>query len=356
MDASTSAISARPWLLDTWYAAAWSSEIGHEPLGRTLLDQPVVLFRRENGTPAAIGGRCPHRFAPLAMGKRVGDGIECPYHGLRFDATGACVHNPHGQTIPKAARVPEFRVEERWGLLWLWPGDSARADVASIPDLSHLERQDLGHVTGTMGVQAHYELYVDNLMDLTHAQFVHGDRLMSNNFEAARQEVVQEGLRIVNRIAIADSDVPVTYRPYLPQEVQRVDYWMDSFWSAPSIVTNWVGVTLPGRPREEGVFSFGVHIATPATPGSSHYFYANSRNRAIGDPAADAKMREWHRVGFGEQDKPIIEAVARMMGPEVDPLAMHAVLLPTDAAAVRVRRTLAALKRAEAELAATGRA
>ncbi|HSV79339.1 MAG TPA: aromatic ring-hydroxylating dioxygenase subunit alpha [Ramlibacter sp.] len=337
-----------PWLRNAWYVAAWSSEIEQGPLGRTLLDQPVVLFRQSDGRVAAVGGRCPHRFAPLAMGKRVGDHLECPYHGLRFDASGMCVHNPHGSAIPSSARVPSYPVEERWGLVWWWPGAPALADPATIPDLSHLQRGDLAHVTGQMGVNAHYELYVDNLMDLTHAQFVHGDRLMSNNFAAARVGVEQDGNRIANRVHIPDSDVPSIFRSRLPADVHQVDYWMDSFWSPPSIVTNWVGVTRPGRPRDDGLYSYGTHIVTPATRSSAHYFFGHSRNHGLGDADADARIREWQRVGFGEQDKPIIEAVARMMGDETDPLAMRAVLLPTDAAAVRVRRVLARLRSDEA--------
>ena len=68
--------------------------------------------------------------------------------------------------------MPVYPVQERHQLVWFWPGDPDQADPALIPVLDHLDRQDLGHVTGTMPVDAHYELYVDNLMDLTHAQFV----------------------------------------------------------------------------------------------------------------------------------------------------------------------------------------
>lgn len=344
---------ATPWLRNAWYVAAWSSEVGTDLLDRTLLDQPILLFRKEDGTVAAIGGRCPHRFAPLAMGKRVGDGVECPYHGLHFDASGACSHNPHGEGhIPKSARVPAYRVEERHRLVWLWPGDAERADPDLIPDLSYLDRADLGHVTGSITVEAHYELYVDNLMDLTHAQFVHGEFLMSRKFDTAQQSVTQEGDRIANRIEIPRSDVPVTFRRHFTDEVQEVDYWMDSFWEAPSIVTNWVGVTLPGRPREEGYFSHGTHIVTPSSRHRSYYFFGNSRNREVGDEVANARVREWQRVGFTVQDKPIIEASARLMGDEVDPLALRAVLLPTDAAAVRARRTLVRLRAEETAAAA----
>src|SRR3546814_16896615 len=74
------------YLRNAWYAAAWSEEIGGTPLGRTFLEQPVVLFRETDGTTVALADRCPHRFAPLSKGKLVGNAIECPYHGLRFGA------------------------------------------------------------------------------------------------------------------------------------------------------------------------------------------------------------------------------------------------------------------------------
>lgn len=332
------------WLKNTWYAAAWAHEVsGDSPLGRTLLDEPVAIFRGADGRLAAIGGRCPHRFAPLAMGKIKGNALECPYHGLQFGREGVCIFNPHGDgKIPTAARVREYAVAERWGLVWLWPG-SAPADEAAIPDLSHLNRTDLAHVRGAMSMSAHYMLGVDNLIDLSHAQFVHGDRLASANFGAAHHSVQQAGNRVTNRLAIANSDVPPILRGRISPDVEVVDYWLDSTWQPASIVTNDVGVTLPGRPREEGYRSFGLHIVTPETQRSSHYLFAHSRNYFVGDAEFDEKIREWQRVGFGEQDKPIIEATARMMGEDVDPLLLKPVLLQTDTAAVRARRVLARL-------------
>lgn len=337
------------WLRNAWYAAAWSTEIADKPLGRTLLGEPVVFFRREDGGLAAIEGRCPHRFAPLAMGRCVAGTVECAYHGLRFDASGACVHNPHGDgKIPRAARVKAFRIEERWGLVWLWAGEDAKADHAGIPDLSHLARSDLGHIKGHMPLNAHYQLGVDNLIDLSHAQFVHGDQLMSDQFNTAEVVVEQSGNRVTNGMRIARSKLPLFYREFFPADTTEVEYWLDSTWNPPSIVTNDVGVTIPGASREEGARSFGVHIVTPETHNTAHYFFCHSRNRAIDDPAIDHKVREWQRVGFGLQDKPIIEASARMMGDEVDPLALRPVLLATDAAAVRARRVLAQMIRDEA--------
>ena len=108
------------YLLDVWYVAAWPEEIGRGLLARTIAERPVVLFRREDGTPAGLEDRCPHRIVPLSRGRLVGDAIECGYHGFAFDCSGACVANPHGDhSIPRAARVRVYPVIEQHGIVWI---------------------------------------------------------------------------------------------------------------------------------------------------------------------------------------------------------------------------------------------
>src|SRR5262245_13234987 len=85
-------------LRNAWYGAAWGDDLAEGQLiGRTILQEPVVLYRKSDGHVAALEDRCPHRFAPLHMGKVVGgDRVQCPYHGLEFNSAGAYVLNPHG--------------------------------------------------------------------------------------------------------------------------------------------------------------------------------------------------------------------------------------------------------------------
>src|SRR6516225_820358 len=70
------------WLRNAWYVAAWSDDLAEgQLLARTVLRQPIVFYRKSDGGVAALRDVCPHRFAPLHMGKIIpGDRVRCPYH------------------------------------------------------------------------------------------------------------------------------------------------------------------------------------------------------------------------------------------------------------------------------------
>jgi nitrite reductase/ring-hydroxylating ferredoxin subunit len=127
---------------------AYDNEIGRKPPGRTVLGEPVVLFRKQDGTPVALEDRCVHRHLPLSMGRLVGDTLQCHYHGLRYDGAGACVMVPGQDTIPPGARVKTYPVVERYRWLWIWMGDPARADPAGIADFHWLDDPAWGATVG----------------------------------------------------------------------------------------------------------------------------------------------------------------------------------------------------------------
>jgi len=122
------------YLRNAWYVAALSGELQSGPVPRELVGERMVIFRTEIGETAVIADRCPHRFAPLSLGRVAGESIECGYHGLRFGVSGSCILNPHGdKRIPFRADVPSWPTRERYGFIWFWPGDPARADDALMP-------------------------------------------------------------------------------------------------------------------------------------------------------------------------------------------------------------------------------
>jgi vanillate O-demethylase monooxygenase subunit len=339
------------YLRNAWYVAGFTDELPPgQLLARTLLDEPLVFFRQPDGHAVALHDRCPHRFAPLSAGTLCDGGaaVQCPYHGLRFDGTGACVHNPHGTgAIPKAATVKRWTVAERDRLLWLWAGDAAAADESLIPDFSAVTRSPAdATIRGYLPTACDYRLLADNIMDLTHADFLHAGSLGSGAITRAQAQVTDLGERSVRITWLSSGDrAPAAFDERLREQGRPTDQWTEVTWTAPCAMRLHVGATLQGEPRERGVDTANLHLATPESTGRTHYWYWSTRNFAA-DPNANAAIKPIIEFAFSQQDKPMLEAQQRRVG-SAEFWSLRPVLLPSDAGAVRARRKLDALIAAE---------
>ena len=123
------------FLRNTWYVGALSSELGQALHAVKMLNENIVMYRKQDGTPVALEDSCPHRRLPLSKGRLINDEVECGYHGLTFDCTGQCVKAPGVAQIPRAAVVRQYPCAERYGMVWVWMGDAALADESQIIDI-----------------------------------------------------------------------------------------------------------------------------------------------------------------------------------------------------------------------------
>jgi phenylpropionate dioxygenase-like ring-hydroxylating dioxygenase large terminal subunit len=115
-----------------WYIAAFSTDVTREPMERTLLGSPVVLYRKQDGSAVAMYGICPHRYFPLAKGLLNGDALVCGYHGITFAADGKCIEVPSQSAAPGFCQ-PSYPILERGPLCWVWMGDKARCEPGLLP-------------------------------------------------------------------------------------------------------------------------------------------------------------------------------------------------------------------------------
>ena len=122
-----------------WYVAALSGEVADRPVGFTVLDEPIVLFRDTAGAVIALEDRCVHRQAPLSLGTVLGDRLQCGYHGFTYDRTGACVLVPSQDRIPPNAAVRAYPVRERQGMVFVWTGDPALSRTREPYDFPYAE-------------------------------------------------------------------------------------------------------------------------------------------------------------------------------------------------------------------------
>jgi vanillate O-demethylase monooxygenase subunit len=334
------------FLKDAWYCAGWAEElIAGKPIQRRLLGEPVLLYRREEGAPVALGDRCPHRFAPLHLGRQEGDNIACPYHGLVFGPDGDCVHNPHGDgAIPKAAKVARYPLVERWAALWIWMGDASRADPALIPDLAaSAPRPGWACVRGYLEVPANYELVTDNLLDLSHVAYLHpfltpDPATLPPEFREVR-DLQQDGDTVWAMHCILNSPITPLLGMLWQDAPPLVEGYFDMRWQPPSNLLMIAGAAVMGSRREEGVAIPTCHLLTPIDEHRTHYFWQQGRNRMIDSKEVDEQIRIGISSAFKNEDEAMIAQCLELMGTS-DLMSLKPVLLPGDAAALRARRIL----------------
>ena len=335
------------YLRDTWYMAAWADEVVAKPLARTLLEQPVVLYRDASGVAHALFDRCPHRFAPLSAGTVDGDTVVCRYHGLAFGPDGTCARNPHGP-VSRALSVRSYPIVEAHRALWIWMGDPALADPAAIRDLAFLaDAPDTAFNKGYLVGSGHYQLFVDNILDLTHTDYLHPDTLGGGSITrtAARIEERDDGIIAVAWQPMNEVPIPLIV-DRLPRGVDRVDSWTEVEWSAPAVIKLVNGAVPAGTPRAAGGNAINVHIMTPETATTTHYFFASTRDFRRDDGDFNEQLRQTRAQIFATEDEPMIAAQQARIG-AADFWSLKPAMLKIDQGAVTVRHRMDKLIAAE---------
>lgn len=336
---------------NAWYVAAWAQEVGDQLFTRRLLGTPMLIYRGADGNALAFEDRCPHRFAPLSMGHRTATGVACPYHGLHFNESGLCDLNPSGSGhFPAGTRLKAFPLIERHRLLWIWPGDPTLANPASIPDFSLIAAPGDGaaNIDNYLHVKAGWLLELDNLMDLSHVNFVHDGTLGNESRRAAEVKVSDVGDAIR-----ADMAMPGTIGGFGPRTGQRCDQWLNMIWMPPTSMILEFGAVDEGAAPLQDPRARAFHTVTPETDATTHYFFGSGGAYGPDEAAAVERFRAAQLYAFTHEDNPMIEAVAERMD-GADFWSLRPAILPNDKAAIRVRRRLERMVRQETERPAAG--
>ena len=330
--------AASPYPRNTWYVAAWSHEIGQELTERWLLGEPVVLYRTEAGTAVALGNRCPHRRYPLSRGRRVGDNIECGYHGLTFEPGGACIAIPSQEHIPGTVRARSYPLVERSRWAWIWMGDAALADDSLIPDCHWLDDPEWHGVSGTMDIKCRYELMNDNLLDLSHLTFLHADTIGAGYIAQAPVECEVEGRVVRVKRVMRNVELPPLHAKTMGLR-SPVDRWQVEEFLAPNfhLVSSGSRSLVDGKTAESRVLN-GI---TPASRTTTTYFWGIYFSYEI-EPVS---MRE-AQLHLLRQDADVLEAQEIMVASDApDAVEYNAT---ADAGVVQGRRRVQEMIRAEA--------
>jgi phenylpropionate dioxygenase-like ring-hydroxylating dioxygenase large terminal subunit len=288
-----------------WYVVATSEEVGRELLARTVLGQPVVIYRLQSGQVAALEDRCPHRSLPFSAGTLSGDEVVCGYHGMAFGADGDCLRVPSQDHVPYGVRARSFPVRDEPPFVWIWLGHPASSSLSDPPALPWLADPGWATFGETLQVDANYLLLHENALDLTHFPHVHPDYSP------------EPYLAVPPPLEIAVSETSVSYYRDFP----------------PARLVDWQAQTTGLRQdreyaqRESGEFvSPGLHVDrmhiladgsydkiltrafTPVTMRSTTVFWQVSRNYLTDQPDISERLKHVHRATL-MADTRVLEAI-----------------------------------------------
>jgi phenylpropionate dioxygenase-like ring-hydroxylating dioxygenase large terminal subunit len=323
------------FLRNSWYVAAWDREVTRTLLARTFLGEPVVLYRKEDGTPVALEDRCCHRQLPLSMGRLEGDALRCGYHGLLFNSQGNCIQIPGQDSVPPQARVRSFPLLERFNWVWIWMGDPAKADPALIPNWWWADHPDWAFTRPDMiHLRCNYQLISDNVLDVTHLAYVHASSIGSSSITEFPATVERDERLVRLTRWIKDRPPPPLYQKAggFPGNVDR---WQIVEHVPPCFSINFAGC----KDSERKIDLMALSAPTPETESGTHYFFGFVRNFGLRDAAMEDVFAV-DMVKVFNEDFPVLEAQQRML--ELKPGAPR-IDIKVDAAPLAARRMLEAM-------------
>lgn len=336
------------FIRQAWYVIAWAHEIPEGGLfRRTVLGEPILVYRMADGSYTALADRCCHRLAPLSAGTREGDSVRCGYHGLKYDATGRCTDVPGLASVPPKAWVRRYPVVLQHNWLFVWMGQPEAANPALLPDNFSCDHPDWRYRPGYIHYKAPYLLVCDNLLDFSHLSYVHAKTLGGSPEVARVQPVIEDidgGLRITRHIRnVPPSPYYQSFRPFHT----NIHRWIEYDFILPAMLLMHSG----GRPvtdaqddMRQAVQLHSCQALTPETAHSTHYFFQESHRADQGDASTTEAIYQTLLLAF-EEDRQMIDAQAANMA--LDPTAPM-LPLAMDAALLRFRRLVA--QRLESEL------
>ncbi len=326
-----------PFLRNQWYTAATSAELVDKPLARTICNEPMVIYRCRDGQVAALTDRCPHRKAPLSSGEIVGNDIQCGYHGIRFAADGACTHVPGNAPVGRNFRARSFPARDMHGLIFVWLGETSRADPALIPDFSENVKPDWAGVWGTILVKGNYQLLLDNILDLTHVVFVHKTTLAGGGVTDTPLEVAVDGDVVRAQRLMRNVDTAPIYKAARGLH-GKIDRWQFLEFQPPIYVRVTLGARAAGSDTPYGTPTHVVlNSFTPETERTTHYFWSTVRSWALDDDKVSKIYKDMTDQAFAE-DTRIVELQQTLI--DSDPSDTPLVSLAFDRAGVAARRII----------------
>jgi vanillate O-demethylase monooxygenase subunit len=296
------------FLKNTWYVACMPDDFQDKPLGRKICGESMVFYRGAQGQAVALEDFCPHRGAPLSLGFVKDGNLVCGYHGLEMGCEGKTIAMP-GQRVRGFPAIRSFPVVERYGFVWVWPGQVDKASEDLIPKFEFFDNPAWAYGGGLYHIACDYRLMVDNLMDLTHETYVHASTIGQKEIDEVPCVTTTEGDHVTTSRFMENISAPPFWKMALRgnklADDVPVDRWQICHFTPPSHVMIEVGVAHAGHggyhaPDHVKAYSVVVDFITPETETSIWYFWGMARKFQPQDAVLTASIREGQGKIFSE--------------------------------------------------------
>lgn len=159
-----------------WLPLMHSNELEADeaPVRVRLLGEDLMAFRDSNGDVGVMDELCPHRLAPLYIGRNEEAGIRCLYHGWKFDVQGLCTdmpNEPANSTFKAKVSLTAYKVREHAGVVWVYMGDPAK--TPDFPVYLWTTVPDSHRISAKWIQEANWMQSLEGGIDTSHASFLH---------------------------------------------------------------------------------------------------------------------------------------------------------------------------------------
>ena len=303
------------YLRNCWYVAGWSKDFDRVLKAEKFLNENIVIYRKKDGSPAALENACPHRKLPLSKGTLADDNIICAYHGLTFNSEGQCTDSPtqRGMT-PRRAVVKSYPVVDRYRLLWIWMGDPKLADPELIFPIDNFDNPNWGCTDGgVLDIKCNYLWVCDNLLDPSHVAWVHVTSFAGAGTDDEPLEIKKTDRGVVVSRWI-NGNMPSPYYADLVKFDGNCDRLQHYEMCLPAIALNKSiytpeGTGGPGKPYVENTYvNISYNFMTPIDEDNTRYFWFQHRNTDPNNKKISEKMNAGAMMAF-EEDRAVLEDV-----------------------------------------------
>ncbi|QUI24417.1 aromatic ring-hydroxylating dioxygenase subunit alpha [Vallitalea pronyensis] len=219
-----------------WYVIASSDEIKEKPIGMKRFNEKLVLWRDKAGKVVCLFDKCCHRGVALSKGSIVHDHLQCPFHGLAFDAEGKCVLVPaNGKeaSVPKHYFVNKYTTHEAHGFIWIFWGDTDK--IQSEPSFFN-NLYGMHYATKKDPWKAHYSRVIENQLDCAHVPFIHkktigrGNKTMVDGPKVVWKKDDQFYMYVYNKLDDGSQPKKPNELKEKPEGSQRLEFIFPNLW------------------------------------------------------------------------------------------------------------------------------